>query len=120
LETIVQSVAQDRVNGYNPLFQTVFILQEDLEQETASHDVIYKKNNWLFNGKSKFDLQFEIIPNGNTLEVVIEYADSLFTEGTIAEMAQDYESILRAIVKQPQGKIGDIIIKDVPKFDYTI
>lgn len=115
LETIVQSVAQDRMNGYNPLFQTVFILQEEQEYKTEPHDALYRKPDWLFNGKSKFDLQFEIIPNGNTLKVIIEYADTLFSEETIADMAQDYEKILRTIVKQPQAKIGDIVIKDAPE-----
>jgi amino acid adenylation domain-containing protein/thioester reductase-like protein len=115
LEIIVQSVAQDRMNGYNPLFQTVFILQEEQEHKTESHDVLYKKPDWLFNGKSKFDLQFEVIPNGKTLEVIIEYADTLFSEDTIADMANDYERILRTIVKQPQVKIGDIVLRDAPE-----
>ncbi len=115
LEAIVQEVAKNRINGYNPLFQTVFILQEDTQKQKASQDVIDHQPHWLFNGKSKFDLQVEVIPQGDTLEVVIEYADTLFSEETIAELARDYERILFAIVRQPQGKIGDIEIRDTPQ-----
>ncbi|AIM36852.1 hypothetical protein KO02_09190 [Sphingobacterium sp. ML3W] len=114
LEAIVQHVVQDRMNGYNPLFQIVFILQEEPDKKIESHDVVDNKPQWMFNGKSKFDLQFEIIPNGNSLDVVIEYADNLFSEETIADFARDYESILRAIVKKPKDKIGDIVIREVP------
>jgi len=110
LETIINNVIKDRFAGYNPLFQTVFVLQDTIDQTFHSEPIDANHPKWIYNGKLKFDLQFEVTPIDNELMLVIEYADALFKESTIAQMAEDFATILRSIVANPQKRIGDFEI----------
>ncbi|MCC9070638.1 amino acid adenylation domain-containing protein [Flavobacterium sp. F-65] len=109
-ETIINHAIKDRFAGYNPLFQTVFILQDAPEENSQSGPIDSNNLKWIYNGKSKFDLQFEVTPLLNGLDVTIEYTDALFKESTILQMAKDFQIILESIVKEPEKKIGDFEI----------
>ncbi|WP_428229048.1 amino acid adenylation domain-containing protein [Flavobacterium sp.] len=110
LETIINNVIKDRFTGHNPLFQTVFVLQDTAEQNAVHTPVNGHNPNWIFNEKSKFDLQLEVTPINNELEVVIEYSNSIFKDETIIQMAKDFQVILESIVREPEKRIGDFEI----------
>ncbi|MNJ85083.1 Linear gramicidin synthase subunit D [compost metagenome] len=113
LETIISHVIKDRFAGHNPLFQTVFVLQQPIEASENKQPVNPEKVEWIFNGRTKFDLQFEALPVGNKLKVNIDYSDVLFKEKTILEMADFFQLILKSIALNPNQKIGDIAMHSV-------
>ncbi|WP_316740838.1 non-ribosomal peptide synthetase [Pedobacter antarcticus] len=108
LELIIREQMKDRFNGHNSLFQTIFILQESDHTTDNASPVINHQLEWIFNGKSKFDLQFEVIPRQKGLLLNIEYADGLFKKETIANMATQYLALLESIIRNPKQKIGDL------------
>lgn len=108
LETIVNHVIKDRFAGHNPLFQHVFVLQTPPEETENIAPVNPKGFQWVFNGKSKFDLQFEAIPTEKGIAVNIDYNNALFKEKTIGEMATAFIFILESIAIDPNQKIGEI------------
>lgn len=112
LEIIVNNVLKDRIAGYNPLFQSVFILQDTIDQTKPTTPVDSSRIEWIFNGRAKFDLQFEAIPINGNLRMTIEYVDSLFNEEIIIQMANYFQTILQLIVQNPQKKIGDFAISN--------
>ncbi len=113
LETIISQVIKDRFAGHNSLFQTIFVLQQPVEVSENTQLLHPEKVEWIFNGRIKFDLQFEVLPIGKTLRFNIDYSDALFSDETIAEMAACFRFILRSIVSDPDQKIGDIAIHSV-------
>lgn len=110
LESIARHIDQERIKGYNPLFQTVFILQEHPDTSISSTPIVNHQLEWIYNGKSKFDLQFEVTPKDDGLQVVIEYSDALFAEDTIASIALHYRNLLQEIAENARKKIGDFKI----------
>ena len=119
LESIARHIDQERIKGYNPLFQTVFILQEHSDTSVSSTPIVNHQQEWIYNGKSKFDLQFEVTPKNDGLQIVIEYSDALFAADTIASMALHYQNLLQEITKGPQKKIGDFDISGDSKYRPT-
>lgn len=113
LETIISNVIKDRFAGHNPLFQNVFVLQNPNEKFEISTPIENHNAEWIFNQKTKFDLQFEVLPVGKKLKVNIDYSDVLFKEKTITEMAKAYLFILASIAFNPGQNIGDIDIYSV-------
>lgn len=112
LETIISHVIKDRYAGHNPLFQSVFILQDAVNQNSNFFPIDGGQIEWLHNGKSKFDIQLEVIPTNGYLNVAIEYACALFKDETIEQMANSFLRILSMIIEHPKMKIGDFKISD--------
>ncbi|MNU50422.1 Linear gramicidin synthase subunit D [compost metagenome] len=110
LETIISHVITNRFAGHNPLFQTIFVLQQPIEAGENTQPVNREKIEWIFNGRTKFDLQFEALPLGKKLKFNIDYSNALFSEKTILEMARCFQLILKSIALDPNKKIGDIAL----------
>lgn len=113
LETIISHVIKDRFAGHNPLFQTIFVLQQPVEASENSPLLHSEKIEWIFNERVKFDLQFEALPVGKALKFNIDYSDVLFSEETITEMAACFQFILQSIALNPDRKTGDFAIDSV-------
>lgn len=113
LETIVSHVVKDRSVGRNPVFQHAFILQNPVEHSEANQQVNNNEGTWIFNGHTKFDLQFEAFPAGDVLKFTVDYSSALFKQQTIAEMIKVFQLILASIVENPHRKIGSIPVHSV-------
>ena len=110
LETIISQVIKDRFAGHNPLFQTIFVLQQPIEVSQNKQVIHSEKIEWIFNERVKFDLQFEALPVDKKLKFNIDYSDVLFNEKTIVEMAGFFRLILESIAADPEKKIGEIVL----------
>ena len=110
LESIISNVIKDRYAGHNPLFQTVFIVQDDLQAQSSTTPIDGSQLEFVYTETPKFDLQFEVFPSKTGLKINIEYATALFKDETIAQMANAYLQILESIVRIPSRKIGSINI----------
>ncbi|MFD7523071.1 amino acid adenylation domain-containing protein [Paenibacillus chitinolyticus] len=106
-EELVDKVQVARDLSRNPIFDTMFTLQNTENKELqlpglrlapyASEEIV-----------SKFDLSLDVTETSGGLDYLFEYATSLYKKETIERMAKHYEQLLNAIVKSPEVKIADL------------
>ncbi|WP_243521542.1 non-ribosomal peptide synthetase [Bacillus pseudomycoides] len=108
LEELIEELNIRRDVSRNPLFDTMFILQnmEYSKLEIPStlcnqYDLGWKQ--------SKLDLSWEIY-DFDTMQVSVEYSTSLFEDTTIQRMAQNFVNILEQIVLNPNINLSEIDI----------
>jgi len=106
-EELVDKVGVKRDLGRNPLFDTVFILQNmDISRIALDGAVLTP---YAFDsGTSKFDITVEAYDRGDTIELTAEYCSDLFEETTVRRFLSHYASILESIVLDPGKRISDI------------
>ncbi|MFC4547675.1 condensation domain-containing protein, partial [Paenactinomyces guangxiensis] len=113
LEELVEKLDVNRDLSRNPLFDTLFVMQNmDLfEPEIPgltfrSYDLEWKT--------AKFDLTWTVA-EGETLELAVEYSTDLFKRSTIERMAQHFVHILEQVVDQRDIHLSDIELLTEPE-----
>jgi natural product biosynthesis luciferase-like monooxygenase protein len=114
-ERLVEELNPARATSHNPLFQVMFILQnqpeirfdvEGLEielRETAS-------------GWSKFDLTLAFEERAGALEGKLEYASSLFDAAFARQMVQHLTNVLRGMVRETDRRVSELtLLSDVER-----
>jgi iturin family lipopeptide synthetase A len=107
LERMVERLGVRRDPGRNPLFDTMFVF------ETADNRVLrvegleftpidYEKRT------AMVDLVLEVIDQGGSLHLSFEYRSRLFGRATVARFARGYESLLDAVIADPELPLGDV------------
>jgi non-ribosomal peptide synthetase component F len=104
----------NRDTGRNPLFDTMFALQDFGEEPgrdtgTETTGLILKPYEFE-NRISRFDLFFIVTGTGDTLRVKVEYAAALFKPAAVERMVQGYKEILAQILTNRQIKLEDIVV----------
>ncbi|MEM9835083.1 MAG: amino acid adenylation domain-containing protein [Bacteroidota bacterium] len=108
-DDIVQAVNPPRLPGVNPLFQTMFILHVVPEPASFGADLELLPEP-LDLGVTKFDLTLYVSDEGETLNILFEYATDLFDEATIARFQGHFKTLVTAIVENEQQPIGELPI----------
>ena len=90
-------------NSKNPLFDVMFIYQNQEENEIKDGKII-EINNQI----SKFNLSLEIKPKSHTIN--IEYCTNLFKKQTIERLFEHYMNVIDSIMVDSNVKIKDIEI----------
>ncbi|MEJ8545006.1 amino acid adenylation domain-containing protein [Brevibacillus borstelensis] len=108
-ETLVEKLGIARDPSRNPLFDTMFILEND-ETVTEETDQLrfnpYEPADDL--PVAKFDLAFHMTESPADLLFRIEYATKLFTRSTIERMSRHFLQILHAVTKNPEQALHEI------------
>lgn len=112
-DELVSKLNLSRDDGRNPLFDTMFIYQNN-GLEKVNFSGIKSKYYIPDTDISKFDLSLEVIPNENGLDFSFEYSCDLFEYDFIKTMASHYVNLLNTILKDDTIKIADI---DMLSFD---
>jgi amino acid adenylation domain-containing protein len=101
-EMLVQALRPDRDPSHSSLFQVMFILQNaplkipSIAGLTAGPFLSLSDN-----GTSKFDLTLNIMEGSDGLATTVEYNTDLFEEGTIQRLLGHYQTLLEAVVADP-------------------
>lgn len=111
-EEIAELANVTREYGRNPLFDSVFTLQNMELPEWRSKDIVYKYQA-LNNGSAKFDLTWECEDNGTNIAFTLEYALDLYDERAAKQLARHYIALARAIIAQPHSTLGEFNPFDV-------
>lgn len=106
-EQLVQALHPDRDLNQNPLVQVVFNLQNT---PTTVWDVpdLTLTSVPLDNQTAKFDLLLELTETPTGLTGFFEYSTDLFEAGTIARMLANFQTLLEAIVANPDQAIAEM------------
>lgn len=106
-DMLVKDLAIKRDTTRNPLFDTMFIYQNDGYPEIKFNNV---KSEYFIpdNNVSKFDLSLEIVPINNQYHLRFEYCAKLFSQSYIKRFALHYTNILNTILENISIKLSDI------------
>ncbi|MCU0287192.1 MAG: amino acid adenylation domain-containing protein, partial [Acidobacteria bacterium] len=108
-EELVEHLDIDRSSGRNPLFDTLFALQ-NVETRSISTPGLNLEPYPFDQGVAKFDLSFQCFLRGDGLSFVFEYSSELFKEETAVKLTSYFKKITSTVAQEPAQKIKDIEI----------
>ena len=106
-EQVVEALQPERSPSYNPLFQTMFVLENfsidrfDLPGISLTPQLVER-------GTSQFDLSLLMWETQEGLRGYWEYNTDLFESTTIARMTSHFQTLLSAIVANPDCSVGEL------------
>lgn len=106
-EELVDKLGLERDMSRNPLFDTMFTMQNEDIKENSVTGLNFKPYE-LENRISKFDFSLDAIENEEGLFFSLEYCTRLFRKGTIEGMAKHFLNILWKIGENPSIKLSEI------------
>ena len=106
-EMLVEKLQPTRSLSHSPLFQVMFVLQNNETAELALPGlaVSYLETEYPV---AKFDLSLNIAEQDGQFHCSWEYATDLFQAETIERMAAHFEALLDALTLNPQQAIGSV------------
>ncbi|MGN7354933.1 amino acid adenylation domain-containing protein [Paenibacillus amylolyticus] len=106
-EELVDKVQVSRDLSRNPLFDTMFSLQnlEESEFELEGLKLSPYPSEY---GMAKFDLSVDVTEENGGLECNFEFATALYKESTIRRLSIHFGLLLAAIVSHPNAKIAEL------------
>lgn len=110
-ERLVELLNPDRSTAYNPFFQVMLSWQPPVPpMALPGLDVRAER---LETGTAKFDLFFDLLPNGSGgANCRLEYATSLFDPSTAEAIAQRFVRVLGRLVADAERAIGTLDVLD--------
>jgi amino acid adenylation domain-containing protein/non-ribosomal peptide synthase protein (TIGR01720 family) len=106
-EQVVEALQPERSLSYNPLFQVVFVLENFLLDTLELPDVTLTPQ-FVERGTSQFDLTLAVWETKQGLIGSWEYNSDLFERDTIARMTSHFQTLLAAIIANPNQPIGEL------------
>ena len=109
LEVLIPALKPDRDASRSPLFQVMFILQNNALPEVGSLDVVISPLDLdQGNGTAKFDLALGFEDNRDGFAGSLEFNTDLFEATTIARFAEQYVKVLEGLVLNPDRRLSEI------------
>ena len=106
-EKLVEELRPERSLSRNPLFQTMFVLENESAPELTLRGVEVEPVR-LQAATTKFDLTLGAIEKAESLEIWFSYSTDLFAPESITAMLDDFKQILEGIVQNPQQSVAEI------------
>lgn len=106
-DELVKNLHIKRDLSRNPLFDTMFIYQNDGDSDLTFKDVsanYYKPDNHT----SKFDFSLEITPNTDYFDLRLEYCKSLYDMNFMNQFLEHYTNIIDFIINNDNVSIKEI------------
>ncbi|MBV7340144.1 AMP-binding protein [Chloroflexi bacterium TSY] len=104
-EKLVEELQPERDLSRNPLFQVMFVLQNAPDANLALSGLMLDSIE-VDPGVALFDLTLELMETPTGLRGWFEYNCDLFDETTMQRMAQHFETLLQAIVANPDRSVS--------------
>ncbi|RJX41196.1 amino acid adenylation domain-containing protein [Paenibacillus pinisoli] len=106
-EEIAELAGAKREFSRNPLFDTVFTLQNMELPEWRSKDVAYAPAP-IDTGTAKFDLTWECTDTGADIAFTLEYALDLYNGETASQLARHYIALAEAAAEAPHLTLAEL------------
>jgi amino acid adenylation domain-containing protein len=110
-EKLVEELRPERSLSRSPIFQVMFVLQDETRPELALPEVKVSPVE-AETATAKFELSLGITEKpeamGGGMNAWLSYSTDLFELASIAAMLRDYENILRALVHNREQRISDL------------
>ncbi|MDT4794631.1 Linear gramicidin synthase subunit B [compost metagenome] len=108
-EQLVEALQPERSLNHSPLFQVLYNHQKQLGQsvERELSGLKVERLDWRQHS-AQFDLALDTEEQGDTLHASLTYATDLFDAGSIQRLAEHWQQLLRAVVADPQCRVGEL------------
>ncbi len=114
-EALVEKVMDHRETSHNPLFDTMFVLQNQ-DIPTVENSTLKLTAYAYERHTSKFDLSLLCIEFAGDISCNLEYCTRLFKPATILRFTHFFKKVISAVLENPQQKISEIeIISEADK-----
>jgi amino acid adenylation domain-containing protein len=110
-EEIVELAQAKREYGRNPMFDTVFTLQNMELPDFRATDVTFKAEP-IDTNTAKFDMSWECVSSEEGLIISIEYALDLYSSETVQQFARHYTALAREAVRYPDAPLIQLDMLD--------
>ncbi|PGW17698.1 polyketide synthase [Bacillus thuringiensis] len=107
-EKIVENIKVKREAARNPLFDTMFVLQ-NMEKPNFDLEGVSLEKYPFENNTSMFDITLFASEQAQGIEFTFEFSTQLFKRETIKMMSEHYLKILDDITSNPEIQINDIL-----------
>jgi non-ribosomal peptide synthetase component F len=106
-DKLVEVLRPPRKTGRMPLFQVNFRVVKAAVPVLGLKGLRVSPPEWVDNRTSKFDLSLELVATGGAAGF-FEYSTELFRPETIAQMAVDFEILLRTLTSEPDAPFAQL------------
>ncbi|MFP5263075.1 MAG: amino acid adenylation domain-containing protein [Blastocatellia bacterium] len=106
-ELLVERLQPERTLSHAPLFQVMFLLQNNAKQVPEFSNLTLSGID-LEGTTSKFDLTLGIIDSPGEMTAVFEFNTNLFEAASIERMAGHFEKLLEAITTSHEQKVSEL------------
>lgn len=106
-EMLVEALQPERDMSRTPLFQASLVLQNAPPPTLALSGLTVNRLE-SHSGTSQFDLTLSLTDEAGQLAGSIEYSMDLFEETTIARLTSNFETLLEAVLEQPDRRISEL------------
>lgn len=106
-DDVVKALGVPRENNRHPLFDVMFVFQNVGNTTIQLEDMNFKVHPY-HNKISKFDLTLEVVPEGESFILGLNYATELYRAETAERIVADYIGVLQAMVADAGQKVGDV------------
>lgn len=118
-EKLVQTIQPDRDLSHHPLFQAMFVYQNEADSVRHLPGLTLERVH-VDGGVSKFDLTLFMTERGEHLETALEFTHDLFDPATIQRMLTHWQTLLQSIVDQPTLPIGQLNILPTAEWQQVV
>ncbi|KRF09859.1 non-ribosomal peptide synthetase [Paenibacillus sp. Soil787] len=111
-ERLVEHIGVARDLSRNPLFDTMFILQniDTHLQSDGPSDNLKLAASAMHDGIAKFDLTFEAREANGEIELFIDYGVKLFKKATVERIGRHFVQLLQSAVKNADISLADMTV----------
>ena len=114
-EMLVEQLDLSRDASRNPLFDTMFVLQ-NTEMESLELPGLRIAPYEAENRIAKFDLTLEAMEAETEIQFSLEYRTSLFKEETIRGMIGHFLKLIQGVIREPEAQIAELeLLKEEEK-----
>ncbi|CAH1200787.1 Tyrocidine synthase 3 [Paenibacillus plantiphilus] len=110
-EELVEKLDLARDRSRNPLFDTMFVLQ-NLERREAELEGLLLSPYAAGNGVAKFDLTLTAAEGAAGLYFTLDYSTALYEQETMERLAGHFSRLLEQLAANPNMKLADIELLD--------
>ncbi|MBU8665451.1 amino acid adenylation domain-containing protein [Virgibacillus pantothenticus] len=108
-EELLELLDVERDTSRNPLFETIFVLQNAVDTDVAI-DQVFIEPYLSTNKVSKFDISLRAVEDGEHIVFDLEYNTDLFKKETIERMKLHFVRILEEIIYDSHKPIKDMLL----------
>lgn len=104
-DAIVDKLLEERVSSHSPLFQILFVLQNNQSAELSLPGI--RVTDQRFDaGTTRFDLEIHVTEDGNGLALSAYYSTELFETASIDSLLMSYEHLLINVLRSPATSLS--------------
>ena len=104
---ILEELGVEQLRGRNPFFQIYFLHQVAFLQPVQTHNLVWSPYTWASPGTA-FDLHLATVERTEGVINRLEYNPDMFDADTVKRMLRHYQSILDAVVADPELRISEL------------